>query len=150
MKFVPVESMPMYSNEVIRLRELGGRILAGYLVGGIVSPVPNLPQNSWANDTVYRVFLTPDQNLLSVNYPEAEGTVDIFPNPAKEHLSVRVHERGNVSITIYDAQGKLVATETHSGRQDARFDLTGFSAGVYTVCVTTPGRVVRNRFILTR
>ncbi len=148
MKFVPLSSVPSYSNEVIRLRELSGRVLAGYLAGGIVSPAPNLPPSTWANDTVYRVWITPDQDLLSVSQPEAEGDVDVFPNPALEHVTVRVHDAGDVRVCLYDAQGKLVASEEHSGRQDVSFSTTALACGVYFVEVMTGGKVTRKKLVL--
>jgi hypothetical protein len=150
MKFVPVNSAPMYSNEVIRLREVGGRVLVGYLVGGIVSPLPNLPPVTWANDTVYRVFLTPDQNVLSVSQPEAEGTVDVFPNPARDRLVVRAHDAGEVKISIYDAQGRMVRSEDHNGREDAVFNLEGLAPGIYTVNVIMNGSAAVTRFSIIR
>jgi hypothetical protein len=150
MKFIPVTSVPAYSNEVVKLRSLSGRVLVGYLVGGIVSPTPNLPPTSWANDTVYRVFITPDQNLLAVNENNSAGEIDIFPNPANDHVIVRVHDAGDVRVCLYDANGKMVRSEKHSGRQDVNFYTGDLAAGVYTVTVTTGNSISRERLIIVR
>jgi hypothetical protein len=148
MKFVPVTTVPSYSNDVMRLRELSGRTLAGYLVGGIVSPVPNQPVTSWANDTVYRVFITPDQNLLSVQQPEAEGSVDIFPNPSSDHVTVRVHTGAQTIVNLYDAQGRLVRSENHSGRQDVSWEIGSLAPGVYTVQVISGNLLSRQKLVI--
>lgn len=150
MKFVPVTSVPAYSNDVVKLRSLSGRVLAGYLVGGIVSSIPNLSPTTWANDTVYRVFITPDQNLLSVNEQTTVGDVDIFPNPANDHVIVRVHDAGDVHVCMYDASGKLIRDETHAGRQDVNFYTGDLAAGVYTITVTTDNSVSREKLIIVR
>lgn len=150
MKFVPVSSVPAYSNDVVKLRSLSGRVLAGYLVGGIVSPVPNLPSNSWANDTVYRVYITPDQNLLSVNENAANGNVDVFPNPANDHVIIRVHDSGDVLVNMYDANGKIIRTEKHSGRQDVNFYTGDLSNGIYTIAIITNGKISREKLVIVK
>ncbi len=150
MKFVPVASVPAYSNDVVKLRSLSGRVLAGYLVGGIVSPTPNLPPTSWANDTVYRVFITPDQNLLSVNENYFSNSVDVFPNPANDHVIVRVHDAGDVRVCMYDAQGKMIRDEKHSGRQDVNFYTGDLAAGVYSIMVETADSISREKLIIVR
>jgi hypothetical protein len=150
MKFVPVSSVPAYSNDVVKLRSLSGRVLAGYLVGGIVSPVPNLPSNSWANDTVYRVYITPDQNLLSVNENTANGNVDIFPNPANDHVTIRVHDSGDVIVSMYDANGELIRNEKHSGRQDVNFYTDNLSNGIYSIAIITGGKISREKLVIVK
>ncbi|MBI3510131.1 MAG: T9SS type A sorting domain-containing protein [Bacteroidetes bacterium] len=148
MQFVPLSSVPSYSNDVVNLRNVSGRILAGYLVGGIVSPTPNLPPTSWANDTVYRVYLTPDANLLDVQNPLAEGTVDVFPNPAANNVAVRVHADGEIKIEIIDATGKIIRSEEHNGRQDVNFSMENIADGTYFVRVITENSVYRQKLVV--
>lgn len=150
MKFVPVSSVPAYVNEVVKLRELSGRVLAGYLVGGIRAVVPNGHPSSSANDTVYRVWITPDQNLLAVNNLSAEGNVDVFPNPANDHVTVRAHSAEKVEIAVFDAQGRIVFVENHSERRDVTFSTEGFAAGIYTVQVLVGNGVVREKLVIVR
>jgi hypothetical protein len=150
MKFVPVTSVPAYSNEVVKLRELSGRVLAGYLVGGIKAVVPNGHPSSFANDTVYRVWITPDQNLLAINNLSAEGNVDVFPNPANDRVTVRAHSAEEVEISVFDAQGKIVFHENHSGRKDVSFSTEGFAAGIYTVRVTAGSEIVQEKLVIVR
>lgn len=150
MKFVPVSSAPAYSNEVVKLRELSGRVLAGYLVGGIVAVVPNGHPNSWANDTVYRVWITPDQNLLAVNNLSAEGNVDVFPNPANDRVTIRAHSAEDVQISIVDAQGRIIFNENHSGRKDVMFSTEKFAPGIYTVRVAVGNSIVQEKLVIVR
>jgi hypothetical protein len=150
MKFVPVSTVPAYSNEVVKLRELSGRVLAGYLVGGIVAALPNGHTSSWANDTVYRVWITPDQNLLAVNNVAAEGNVDVFPNPANDRVTVRAHSAEAISISVFDAQGKIVFEENHSGRKDVVFSTGNFAGGIYTVRVVFENTIVQEKLVIVR
>jgi hypothetical protein len=150
MKFIPLNSVPQYSNEVVKLRELSGRVLAGYLVGGIVSANPNYHTSTWANDTVYRVWITPDQNLLSMNEHSSENKVDVFPNPSNDHVTVRAHYSGDVSVGIYDSQGQLLRYENHSGRKDVTFSTQNLAAGIYTVRVTSGNSVTQKKLVIVR
>lgn len=150
MKFVPVTTVPQYANDVMKLRQMSGRVLAGYLVGGIVSPTPNLPPVSWANDTVYRVWITPDQNLLSVSQPEAEGTIDIFPNPTRDKITIRVHADESVTVMLFDSQGRMVSRESKNYRDDFNFDVSSFTPGIYTVQVLTGNKVVQKKLSIVR
>ena len=65
-KFVHTQHVSSYANEVIRIRDLPNtKILAGYVFGGIRAQEGNFG-NSSANDTVYRVFITPNNNTSIV------------------------------------------------------------------------------------
>jgi hypothetical protein len=148
MVFIPVNSMPMYSNDVVNLRQVGGRILAGYLVGGIVSATPNWHTNTWANDTIYRVYITPDANLLHVQNPGAEGTVDVFPNPANDHVVIRVHSDEHARIVISDAEGRIVFTEEHSGVRDVTVNTAELAKGIYFVDIVGEKLVYRSKLVV--
>ncbi len=150
MKFVHVSGVPAYANEVVKLRELSGRVLAGYLVGGIVAVVPNGHPNSWANDTVYRVWITPDQNLLAVNNLSAEGNVDVFPNPANDRVTVRAHSAEEVAISVFDSQGRIVFQENHSGRKDVIFSTEDLAAGIYTVQVLVGNSIRQEKLVIVK
>ncbi|HTL82306.1 MAG TPA: T9SS type A sorting domain-containing protein [Bacteroidia bacterium] len=150
MQFVPLSTVPSYSNDVVNLRAVGGRILAGYLVGGIVSSQPNLPPLTWANDTVYRVYITPDVNLLDVNDPSVAGTIDVFPNPANSNFTVRVHDAGEVKIDVMDAQGKFYYSEEHYGLRDANFSTSDLANGIYFVRVICGDKVSVQKLMIVR
>ncbi len=157
MKFVPVNTVPVYPNEVVKLRELSGRVLAGYLVGGILATQPNGHLLTSANDTVYRVWITPDQNLLAVHNLEAEGDVDIFPNPcligtqpANDFVTVRSHNTVETEISIFDLQGNLVFKSAHFGRKDENISIANFAPGIYTIMVTSESAIVQKKLVIVR
>jgi len=113
MKFVPVDTIPMYGNDVIRLRDVQGRILIGYLYGGIEASGPN-DQPSIANDTIFRVYLTPDLNLL--NAQEHTSLIStVFPNPVSDQLIVNVQNAGTTTVELRNALGKLCFPKNNRG-----------------------------------
>ena len=58
-KFIINPSVPKYSNNVIKLSELSGRTLAGYMFGGIKGQLPNGGPSS-PSDLIYKIYITPD------------------------------------------------------------------------------------------
>lgn len=131
MKFVPLEAAPMYDNDVVRLRDVQSRMLVGYLYGGIQATAPN-DYPSMANDTILRVYLTPDYNLLNVAQSTAPKP-KIYPNPATEQLFVNVQAQGTTAIEMRNSFGQLVYTTTHNGAGTAVIPVKKFAAGNYTV-----------------
>lgn len=140
-KFVPNTAAAHFSNDVLDIRALPGRTLAGYIVGGIRSDNPNRPNLTFAHDTVYRVYLTPDPNLLGIAGRDAVEQFRVFPNPAKENVTVRIQlaAASPLHLQITDAFGRPVREEKIAraeGRMDYTFSLKGLAAGSYRVQVT--------------
>ena len=60
--YIPVENLPAFDNDVLMLDKLGpDPLLIGYIVGGIMSTLPNTNVNSdsAASPYIFRVILTP-------------------------------------------------------------------------------------------
>ncbi|MES2199654.1 MAG: hypothetical protein V4489_05765 [Chlamydiota bacterium] len=60
-RFAPVEKLPLFSNAVFSLDSLKKKTLLGYVVGGIMSALPNTntQADSAASPYVFKVFATP-------------------------------------------------------------------------------------------
>lgn len=62
--FIPVDCLPSYSNEVIKLDDLSKkrRTLIGYIVGGIMSTLPNtnVASDSAASPYIFKVYIVPN------------------------------------------------------------------------------------------
>lgn len=133
MKFVPLDTVPMYNNDVVRLRDVQSRILVGYLYGGIQATAPN-DQPSVANDTIFRVYLTPDFTLLNIS-PATAPTFIIYPNPASEQINVEVQEVGLHRIELRNSFGQVVYTATQNGPGIVNIPVRKFAAGNYFLTV---------------
>lgn len=109
--FVPREDISMYDNGVIRFRALPNqRTLVGYLFGGIRGTGTNLFPTT-ANDTVYRVFITPD---LTPGFEEHEGSISsfsVFPNPSNGivRITFSLNETTDAVMSVFDLTGKKVS-----------------------------------------
>lgn len=136
-KFVPTKHVSSYSNEVIRIRDLPNtKILAGYLYGGIRALEGNFG-NSYANDTVYRIFITPNNNTGIHEELNAIQNTQLFPNPANQFSTLLFHLKDNMQVTVslFDITGKKVLEitneEMQKGNQKININTSKLSAGIY-------------------
>ena len=74
-------------------------------------------------------------SALSVNDPEAV-TVDVYPNPAKELISFRMHNAENAVVEIYDNMGRMVLKSEINQDQNT-CNVSHLSTGVYVIKIHT-------------
>ena len=76
-----------------------------------------------------------------------ENSVNLYPNPAKEYVDIRVDGDLNVSMMeVYDVYGKLVNTVTVIDNP-TRINISGLANGMYFVRVTTEKGAVTKSFL---
>lgn len=136
MKFVPIDTVTSYDNEVVRLRDVQGRMLIGYLYGGIEASAPN-DQPSIANDSIFRVYLTPDQVVLNT-IDHTSLITEIYPNPVSDVLFVNVQEQGTTLIELHNSLGQLVYSEKKTGIGTVGIPVSKLAAGNYSLSVKSP------------
>lgn len=138
-KFVPTKHVSSYANDVIRLRDLPNtKKLAGYIFGGIRAQQGNFGSSS-ANDTVYRVYITPN-NVNITGIEEAINNIQntqLFPNPSNQTstLLFTLKENAQIVISLSDITGKKVVDitneEMQKGNQKININTSILSAGIY-------------------
>lgn len=77
---------------------------------------------------------------------EASG-VEVFPNPAKDCVNIRLAEAGDATVQVYDVMGRMV----YSAVCDAQvlvFSTQGFSSGVYAVVTRQNDKQFINRILI--
>lgn len=125
-EFIPLESLPAYANEVIKLDELpADKTLVGYIYGGIASSAPNVfwintGTESIASSQIYKVFVT--KSGASATHElntQSVGTLhmQVFPNPNNGVFGVKFQlpKVTNVWLSIADANGKILEREALKG-----------------------------------
>jgi hypothetical protein len=138
-KFVLNKNVSHYANEVIRLRDLPNtRILAGYMFGGIRAEQGNFGSSA-ANDTIYRIYLTPNNSMVGLNEINIIENAIIFPNPALQSttLMFNLSQSEKIRISLSDITGKEIQLITEElmikGKQQININISKIPAGVY-VC----------------
>lgn len=121
-EFIPLETLPAYANDVIKLDELpDDKTLVGYIYGGIASTAPNIfwvntGTESSASSQIYKVFVV--KNAPSAVHElntQSTGTLrmQVFPNPNNGVFGVKFQlpKVTRVWLSISDMDGKIIARE---------------------------------------
>lgn len=138
-QFIVNGSLPLYSNDVIKLNRISSRTMVGYIFGGIKAGLPNKAP-SVASDKIYKVFMTPKTigiEPISNIVPAGFSLQQNYPNPFNPSTKIRfdIAHASPVSITVYNSLGKevsvLVNSELKAGTYEITFDASAFAGGIY-------------------
>jgi hypothetical protein len=143
-EFMPSDSVSLIHGEIIRLNPIQQRVLAGYIIGGIESPAPNIndtdPSLSNASTRVFKVYIVP--SLTSVE-PEVVQPFSfrIFPNPVRDAAQLSMHATADMDAKtgLFTAHGQPVANLSdiaiRKGDNTYTLQLGDIAAGVYLLRV---------------
>lgn len=136
-KFILNKNISHYANEVIRIRDLpNSKILAGYMFGGIRAQTGNFGVTV-ANDTIYRIYLTPNNSAIGIDENSDVQNVILFPNPSLHSTTLLFSLKNNhhIKVTLSDLTGKKIIEiadeEMQKGNQQIYINTSKLSAGVY-------------------
>jgi hypothetical protein len=130
-----------------------------------------VPLSAYAGQTVFIAFRhrSFDDNLISIddfmvrgnNTPagivnESKGDIklNVFPNPSVDNAQINytLTEESNVTISIYDVTGKLIASDNKgsqvAGRHFSLVNTEAMSNGFYTVSVKTNSGITTTKMIV--
>lgn len=86
---------------------------------------------------------------LSVSENTANVNVNVFPNPVVGEATIEVNGAVASAITVLDLAGKVVySTNAAEGTSKVSFSTANFSAGVYTVNVSTNAGTVTKKMVV--
>jgi len=74
------------------------------------------------------------------------NTVQIFPNPAKSTVSIRLPDENNFTVVVQNVLGQVVQSKSCSGNFE-ELDLSGCSSGTYFIQVTQNGQTQVKKII---
>jgi len=123
---------------------LSNRINMTYLSGSYMATIPAQTQSGIiylavsAKDNLLATSSTPFSFTLSsgtfVNHEEGNSRIKVYPNPAKDQISVEVQELNSAKITISNIIGETLISSPFNGSKQT-FDISGLKSGVYFVVV---------------
>lgn len=93
--------------------------------------------------------------ILGVENPApGNGIISMYPNPVQDqaHLDFLLSQDKNVSLTVFDALGKIVYSEdkglVQSGPNSTTIDFSDLNKGVYVLRLTLGEQVYTRKFIV--
>lgn len=116
---------------------------------GAVSPL--IVDQIWFTDVAVTTGIDQD------NVPQADASgISVYPNPFSGKTTIRYNltQRGEVSLNVFDINGKQVASlvngDQESGPHDATFDAAGLNDGVYFYRLESGSGVQTGKVVLAR
>lgn len=151
-------SVPHYSNGVIKLASLSGRIFIGYMFGGILADFPNMG-TSRASDRIYKIYVTRNPfgiEPISNEIPASFGLSQNYPNPFNPLTIIifDIAKKDFINITVYDMLGreiqKLVNEELKPGKYSVEFNAPHLASGIYFCKLISSGYSDTKKMILVK
>ena len=95
-------------------------------------------RTSWGNDNLRK---------------ESRINIDVFPNPATDHLTVRLNSTkgGAMNVNLIDAVGKMVQANqvtVSTGTQNIELNLNGIAPGIYELQMVKDGKASSTRLVV--
>lgn len=105
-------------------------------------------------NTVYgneETFITLEDSVDPSAVPTGviANNICLYPNPAREHVDIRIGDLNATSLEVYDVYGKLVIAIEASGvyRQTTRVNISNLEDGIYFMRVTTDQGIATKPFV---
>ena len=84
---------------------------------------------------------------LSVKNLVIQGGLNVYPNPAKNMIQVKVDEGYTIeSVHIYNVLGQKVFTQAVDKLSNTQLDLTHLASGIYNMQVLTNKGLMQAKF----
>lgn len=97
-------------------------------------PVDDQNQNLYSNGNAMAIRLSSNPSVGVQESTNLEG-VTMYPSPTAGPVEIRLESPGKMNVEVYNVLGELVKTASFSGTATT-LDLTGHSAGIYTIRVS--------------
>lgn len=89
-----------------------------------------------------------DVNALNVaNEDRLAAAISVYPNPAKNNVSIKGLENANVSV--FDLTGRMVYS-TKAAEESLNMDLIRFTAGTYMIRIEQNGNTIHKKLVVTK
>ena len=92
-------------------------------------------------------------SIVGVEELETISNVVVFPNPATDHLTVRLNSTkgGAMNVNLIDAVGKMIQANqvtVSTGTQNIELNLNGIAPGIYELQMVKDGKASSSRIVI--
>ncbi len=164
-EFIPIKSIPHYSNEVLMLDSIkamaADSVLVGYIYGGISSTAANIfftntGTQSTASSQIFKVYLT--KNVLGVHRlnDQSKGSLKVlvFPNPVGKDFVVKFNliKDSDVKLTLTDINGRVIENTILKnqimGENIYKKEMKAKTNGIYFLTIETDYEIATRKIIV--
>lgn len=145
-KFILSPDAPHFDNKVLKLNDLQGRTMVGYVYGGIKALLPNITPSEGSN-RLFKIFIKPIVSPTKNQVPE-EVHAYVFPNPFSRQAEIRLP--GNFrpeELKVINLAGEIVwrakQVNTDELMRQAALFLENTQPGVYFLKMDGKGKTAR-------
>ncbi len=152
-EFIPIETVPHYSNKVLKLDDFtADTTMIGYIYGGISSTAANIfftntGTQSSASSQLFKVSVIKNSTVgFHELNTQSIGTLQmqVYPNPNTGNFIVKFNHRntGEVKLTISDTGGRLIKNTVLKNLQAGENTYTEgvkdfIKGGIYYITIET-------------
>ncbi|TVR27816.1 MAG: T9SS C-terminal target domain-containing protein [Balneolaceae bacterium] len=152
-EFIPNPDLPKNETGVILMDEIeAGKLLVGYIVGGIDTPIinpfaTNQSDRTSASTTVYEVWLDPSASENKPVKQIRDGAIlyPNYPNPFDDETTIHfsIEQDSMVDLDIFSVDGRkiaiLISSVVEAGEHKLSFSAEDLASGVYIIRLTANG-----------
>lgn len=162
-EFIPKYGVPFDDMEILKLNDLPlGKTHVGYIYGGIRSSQKNIftintGTQSDATNEIYKVYVIKGTvDILETEVPKQVIDFEIMPNPANDHVALRLQSTGKfpAKIDVVDITGKSVGINKRmnvvEGNSQLEMSISQLPPGIYMIRVTSGAYVKTKKFVVQR
>ena len=144
-EFIPSDSVNMLANgTIVDLNSASGKVLAGYIVGGIESTDPNIFMfasngTSSATNRIFKVYLQPGSFGLNDGALTTPFNYTVYPNPANKEVYVEVQGK-NITIELLNVGGRMLETIAVGDAKTVKkveLSLADYASGIYLIRISS-------------
>ena len=79
-----------------------------------------------------------------------ESSLQLYPNPANEVVTVQAGEQNIAQLTVTDVNGRVIYHTQNTGAPTHRINTAGFSAGLYFLSAQSGGKTLYGKLVVNR
>ncbi len=95
-----------------------------------------------SKDTATIIIDVITTSVNSINFPD----IEIYPNPVKDKVNIKIPDFGTKYLTISTLTGKLICSE-EMDENETQLDLSPYQSGIYFITVRSKDFITTKKII---
>ena len=100
------------------------------------------------NDFGFEELTLINNQSMSLNEINFKNQVDLYPNPADDHIKIRYLNILPNSYKIFDLNGRLIYSKAVNSNNDLEVDVSGFERGFYFIAIQSGKNIDNLKFLV--